>query len=269
MPRIRRGAARTKEGDTVKRLIFVVVSMIATTVASGLVAAPVGASPLVTVTPNSGLVDAQSVDVSASGYTADTQLAVIECTTGATSQDDCDLSTLAYASSDASGNVSTTYAVFREIFPASNQAGLDCAPSNCLLAVANISDQTEAAAAALSFDASIPLPPALQITATIDRSGSFDRAGNVTITGTMTCSLPADVYLQVGAVQRVGRALLHAYGFAEISCDGPTRYSLIASPYDGIFRGGPASVELDYSAFSSRRNVFGTVTATVQLRAGK
>jgi hypothetical protein len=268
VPRIRRGAAPTRQGDTVKRLIFVVVSMIATTVTSGLVAAPAGASPLVSVTPNSGLVDAQSVDVSASGYTADTQLAVIECTTGATSQDDCDLSTLAYTSADASGNVSTTYAVFREIFPASNQAGLDCAPSNCVLAVANINDQTEAAVAALSFDASIPLPPTLQITATIDRSGSFDRAGNVTITGTMTCSLPADVYLQVGAVQRVGRTLLHAYGFDEISCDGPTRYSLIASPYDGIFRGGTASVQLDYSAFSGRRYVFGTVSASVQLRAG-
>ena len=266
MPRVRRGAARTKQGDTVKRLIFVVVSMIATTVASGLVAAPAGASPLVNVTPSSGLVDAQPVDVSANGYTANAQLAVIECTTGAISQDDCDLSTLAFTSADASGNVSTTYAVFREIFPASNQAGLDCAPSNCVLIVANIGDQTEAASAALSFDPNIPLPPSLQITATIDNTASFDRAGNVRITGTMTCSLPADVYLQVGAVQRAGRALLHAYGFAEISCDGPTRYSLTASPYDGIFRGGNATVQLDYTAFSGRRNVFGTVDATVRLR---
>jgi Neocarzinostatin family len=250
----------------VKRLIFVVVSMIATTVTSGLVAAPAGASPLVNVTPSSGLVDAQPVDVSANGYTADTQLAVIECTTSATSQDDCDLSTLVFTSADASGNVSTTYAVFREIFPASNPAGLDCAPSNCVLVVANISDQTEAASAALSFDPSIPLPPSLQITATIDHTGSFDRAGNVKITGIVTCSLPVDVYLQVGAIQRAGRVLLHAYGFAEIPCDGPTQYSLTASPYDGIFRGGDASVQLDYTAFSGRRNVYGTVSATVQLR---
>src|SRR5712671_5300702 len=143
------------------------VSMIATALTFGLVAPPAGAAPIVNVTPDSNLVDAQPVSVSASGYTADVQLAVIECTTGATSQDDCDLSTLQYANSDGSGNLSTTYAVFREVFPASAPAGLDCAPSNCVLAVANISDQTEAAAAALSFDASVPLPPSLQISATL------------------------------------------------------------------------------------------------------
>jgi hypothetical protein len=244
------------------------VSMIATALTFWLVVPPAGAAPIVNVTPDSNLVDAQPVSVSASGYTADVQLAVIECTTGATSQDDCDLSTLQYASSDGSGSLSTTYAVFREVFPASAPAGLDCAPSNCVLAVANIGDQTEAAAAALSFDASVPLPPSLQISATVNATGSFDRAGNVIISGTLTCSLPADVYVQVGATQRVGRALLHAYGFAEVSCDGATRYSLSAAPYDGIFRGGNASVEVDYNSFSGRRSVFGSVIANVQLRGG-
>jgi hypothetical protein len=242
------------------------VSTIAATVTFGLLAAPAGAAPLVSVTPDSGLVDAQPVNVSASGYTANTQLAVIECTTGAISQDDCDLSTLVYTNADGSGNLSTTYAVFREIFPASEQDGLDCAPSNCVLAVANIIDQTEAASAPLSFDASVPLPLSLHISATIDPTGSFDRAGNVTVTGTVTCSLPADVYLQVEAIQRAGRALLHAYGFAEISCDGPTRYSLTAAPYDGVFRGGNATVQVYYNSFSGRRSVYGSVSSTVQLR---
>ena len=242
------------------------VAIVAAAVTSGMVAPPAGAAPLVSVTPDSGLVDAQPVSVSASGYTANAQLAVIECTTGATSQDDCDLSTLQYSSADGSGNLSTTYDVFRVILPASEPAGLDCAPSSCVLIVANISDQTEAASAALSFDASVPPPPTLQISATIKPTGSFDRAGNVTVTGTVTCSLPADVYLQVSAIQRAGRALLHAYGFDEISCDGPTPYSLTAAPYDGILRGGNASVEVDYSSFSGRRSVYGSVNATVQLR---
>jgi hypothetical protein len=245
------------------------VAIVAAAVTSGMVAPPAGAAPLVNVTPDSGLVDAQPVSVSASGYTANTQLAVIECTTGAMSQDDCDLSTLQYSNADGSGNLSTTYDVFRVIFPASEQAGLDCAPSNCVLIVANIIDQTEAASAALSFDASVPPPPTLQISATINPTGSFDRAGNVTVTGTLTCSLPADVYLQVSAIQRAGRALLHAYGFDEISCDGPTQYSLTATPYDGILRGGNATVEVDYSSFSGRRSVYGSVNATVQLRGGR
>ena len=39
-------------------------------------------------------------------------------------------------------------------------------------------------------------------------------------------------------------------------------FTLIAShgsaPYDGIFRGGNASVEVDYNSFSGRRSVFGS-----------
>jgi hypothetical protein len=45
-------------------------------------------------------------------------------------------------------------------------------------------------------------------------------------------------------------------------------YSLTAAPYDGIFRGGNASVEVDYSSFSGRRSVYGSVIANVQLRGG-
>jgi hypothetical protein len=228
-------------------------------------AAPAGAAPLVTVTPSTGLLDADQVSVSASGYTPDAFLAVIECTTGATTQDDCDLSTVDYANADGSGNLSTTYAVFREIFPATNPDGLDCGLSNCLLVVANISDQTEATGAPLSFDTTVPLPPHLEITATIDQAGSFDHAGNVTITGTVTCNIPADVDLFVSATQRVGRLLLHADGYTDSPCDGTTPFAVTASPYDGLFRGGNATVQLDFSSFSGRRYVFGTVNATVRL----
>jgi hypothetical protein len=244
------------------KLVACAVGMIVTV---GIAAAPAGAAPLVGVTPNSALVDTQTVTVSASGFTANVQLAVLECNVGAISQSDCDLSTLLFTNADGSGNVSTPYNVFRQIFPANNPNGVDCAPSNCVLAVANVADQTEAASTPLNFDASIPLPPTLQITATIDGTGSFDKAGNVTITGTITCNLPADVYLDASATQRVGRSLFHAQGFSEISCAGPTRYSLTAAPYDGIFRGGSAAVTLFFDSFSGRRDVSGTVNATVRL----
>jgi hypothetical protein len=249
----------------VKTFRLVVVSVVGAILAVGWASAPAGAAALVSVTPNSALVDAQPVSVSASGFTADAGLAVIECTVGPVSQDDCDLSTLLFANADASGNLSTSYAVFREIFPAADPAGLDCAPSNCVLLVANIGDQTEAASVPLAFDASIPLPPSLQITATIDPTGSFDKAGNVTITGTVTCNMPADVSLFASATQRAGRVLLHADGFGDVSCDGPTPYSLIATPFDGIFRGGSATVALNFDSFSGRRDVSGTVNATVRL----
>ena len=245
------------------KLVVCAIGMI---VAGGVVAAaPAGAATAVSVTPNSALVDAQEVTVSASGFTANVSLAVLECNVGAISQSDCDLSTLLFTTADGSGSLSTPYNVFRQIFTGNNPNGIDCAPSNCVLAVANIGDQTEAASAPLNFDPSIPLPPTLQVSATIDPAGSFDKAGNVTITGTVTCNIPADVYLDVSATQRVGRALFHAEGFNEISCDGPTRYSLTAAPFDGIFRGGNATVSLFFNSFSGRRNVSGVVNATVKL----
>ena len=229
-------------------------------------AAPAGAAPLVSVTPNAALADGQPVSVSASGYTANAGVAVIECTAGAISQNDCDLSTLLFVNADGSGNVSTSYNVFRQIFTASNPAGLDCAPSNCVLAVANIADQTEAASTPLNFDASVPLPPTLQISATIAPTGSFDKAGNVTISGTITCNLPADVTLDAFATQRAGRSLFHAEGFGDVFCDGPTPYSLTLSPYDGIFRGGSTTVSLNFDSFFGHRDVSGSVTAPVRLK---
>jgi hypothetical protein len=223
---------------------------------------------LVTVTPSTGLVDGQSVSVSASGYTPGAGLAVLECAVGAASESDCDLSTVAYVNADATGAVSTAYGVFREIFTANDAGGLDCAPSQCVLVVANIGNQSEAASAELGFDASVPPPPILQITATIDPTGSFDKAGNVTVTGTVSCNMPADILADVTATQRAGRALLHAEGFADIACDGPTHFAVALEPYDGIFRGGSAAITLDYNSFSGRRNIFGSVQQTVQLRGG-
>jgi len=252
----------------VRRFTFAVAGVATAVVAVGLWAVPAGATPLLTVTPNTGLLDGQSVSVSASGYTPGAGLAVLECTTGASSESDCDLSTVAYVNADASGAVSTTYGVFRVIFTANDGAGVDCAPSQCVLVVANIGDQTEAASAALGFDASVPPPPTLQVSAIIDPTGTFDKAGNVTVTGTVDCNMPADVFADVTATQRAGRALFHAEGFGDIACDGPTHFAISLEPYDGIFRGGSAAVTLNYNSFSGSRNIFGSVQQTVQLRGG-
>jgi len=251
-----------------RRIKMTVVAAIAATLVLA-AAAPASAAPAVTVTPDTNLVDAQPVSVSASGFAANASIAVIECTTGATTQDNCDLSTLLITNADLSGNVLTDYNVFRVIQPASAATAVDCAPSNCVLAVADISDQTQAAATPLSFDASIPPPPILQITATVDPTGTFDHAGNVTITGTLTCNLPADVFLDAFATQRAGRAILNAEGFGDVPCDGTVPYSLTLNPFNGIFRGGTVSVELFFDAFSGNRDVFGTVDATVRLHGGK
>ena len=232
----------------------------------GLAATPAGAAPLVSVTPNTALVDGQNVSVAATGYTPGSSLAVIECVVGATSESDCDTSTLVFAQADGSGALSTTYGVFRQVFTVNNTSGIDCAPANCTLVVANIVDQSEAASSPLNFDASVPLPPTLQVTAAINSTGSFTKAGSVVITGTVTCNMLADVALDISATQRAGRVLLHAEGFDEVPCNGPTPYSVTLASSDGIFRGGSATVTLNFISLTGRRDIFGTANRSVQLR---
>jgi len=234
----------------------------------GLSAAPAGAAPLISVIPNTALVDGQNVSVVASGYTPNISLAIIECIVGATSQDDCDTSTLVFAQADGSGALSTTYGVFRVISTVNNPSLIDCAPANCSLVVANIVDQTEAASSTLNFDASVPPPPALQVTVAINPSGSFTKAGSVVVSGTVTCNVPAGVVLGISATQRAGRVLLHADNSGGVDCDGPTPYTLTLASSDGIFRGGSAAVTVTFIGFpvSGGRDSFGTVNRTIQLR---
>ncbi len=241
--------------------------LVATVIVIGLSAIPAGAATAVTVTPNAALVDGQNVTVAASVFTANAQLALIECKPGATSEADCDTSTLAFTNADSAGSVSLSYGVFRQIFPANNPAGIDCAPANCILTVANIVTQTEAASTTLHFDATVPLPPTLQVSATVNPNGSFTKAGNVVVTGTVTCNLPATVTLDIQATERAGRKLFHAQGFTDIACNGPTNYAITATAIDGVFRGGSATVTLNFDSFTTRRDVFGTVTQTVRLHA--
>ena len=62
-----------------------------------------GPLPTVTVTPSTNLVDLQQVTVAGSGFSANAQIATVECRSGALGQADCDLSTLVYTQANASG----------------------------------------------------------------------------------------------------------------------------------------------------------------------
>jgi hypothetical protein len=246
----------------VKRISLGVVITVSALFGVALVASPASAAPTVSVTPNAALLDGDAVTVSASGFTAGAPLAIIECTNGFASVNDCDLSTASFPQADNNGNLSVSYNVFR-VISTPNTPSTDCAPANCSLLVANINDQTEVGAQVLNFDASVPPPPHLTITATVT-GGSFDKAGDVVVTGTLDCSLPADVQLQGDATQRAGRAIYQDYGFGETQCDGLTPYTLVLNPTNGIFRGGSASVEVDFFS-STGRGVSGSVVTTLKL----
>jgi hypothetical protein len=232
-------------------------------------AIPAGAAPAVTVTPNANLVDGQTVHVAASGFAAGATIAIIECEQGAVDANGCDLGTLFTTVSDSSGSVSEDVDVFRLIFTTNSPpAGTDCVTATCVLAVADLNDITQAASQVLSFDPNGPLPTPLVITTNVNGSGNFDKAGNVTVSGVVTCNQPAEVDLETFLTQRAGRAILQADGFNFIECDGPTPFTVTAQPYNGIFRGGTADLELYVNGFTGRQSTFDEIDTTLHLQGG-
>src|SRR6476620_7798566 len=88
--------------------------------------------PIVTVSPSTGLVDLQTVTVTGSGFSANAQVATVQCRSAAIGASDCDPGTLVYKQADANGAFTLTRYVRRLIgFSGST---VDCgAPAGCIL----------------------------------------------------------------------------------------------------------------------------------------
>src|SRR5438067_8788532 len=122
------------------------------------------ALPVVTVTPSTNLVDLQQVTVTGSGFSANAQIATVECRSGALNVADCDLATLVYTQSDANGAFTLSRYVRRLI--AVSAAKVDCgAPAGCILGAGNIANLSEANGQAIFFNPNIP-PKVPKITVT-------------------------------------------------------------------------------------------------------
>jgi hypothetical protein len=118
-------------------------------------AAPPKPVPTVAVTPQTNLVDLQSVTVVGSNFSPNALVGTVECNSTAVDVNSCDLSTLVYATADASGGVLVNRTVRRII--AVGGKSVDCkAPVGCILGVGNVSDFTEASGAVISFDPAVP-----------------------------------------------------------------------------------------------------------------
>ena len=73
----------------------------------------------------------------------------------------------------------------------------------------------------------------------------------VTVSGTVTCSSPLDVFVQSNVRQDVGRFnTIQGFGGTEVACDGETPLSLKVSPFEGRFGGGGAEVSAGAFAFN-------------------
>jgi hypothetical protein len=120
-----------------KRWIAVALGALGMVVA-GAVPGGAVAGPSVTVVPNTGLVDGQTVTVSGSGLTpGPSQVGIVECDPTSYAQNvPCDLSTVQFVNLGADGSFTTTQVVRKTI--TTSFGTFDCGvPGTCLLAVGN------------------------------------------------------------------------------------------------------------------------------------
>jgi hypothetical protein len=248
------------------RYVGVGVGVVTATLAS---ASPASAQPMITVTPDTNLVDFQTVTVSGSGFAAEATIGIAMCTSGSLSVDNCDLDTSILVQSDATGAFTTAYTVERLIeTPVSGPVDCAVAPG-CILGAANIADFTQSASASLGFDPNVPPQPRLEIGVTIDPVGSVaPRTGAATVTGTVTCSSPAEVFVDVSASQRAGRVNVLAFAFTEVTCDGEATWTVSLEAINGRFVGGKLNVDAFAFGFAGSQQDEAEAFAVVRLKGG-
>ena len=95
-------------------------------------------------------------------------------------------------------------------------------------------------------------PPAPEFHVTIDKHGAFSRTGVATVTGTVTCSIPAFVNVFGELVQSKGPRKVVGGFFTQVSCDGTAVWRSEASGLDGLFGGGKAATSVVAEFFRRR-----------------
>ncbi|MGZ4715184.1 MAG: neocarzinostatin apoprotein domain-containing protein [Acidimicrobiales bacterium] len=126
------------------------------------------ATPTVTVTPSSGLVDFQRVQVTGSGFEPDALLEVYECRGGAVDEADCDAGNSDFVDVDSSGNV-IPYGMWvdaRIYLPDGTEVDCRTDPRGCEIGVGFLVDAGQWPAAPLAFDQTAPLLPVVSATVT-------------------------------------------------------------------------------------------------------
>ena len=127
--------------------------------------APVPPPPSIAATPDTGVGLTADVQVTGSGFVPGGYAAIRECVAGSSSFSDCSEMFYEYAEVDPSGAIDTTVEVRRGIRTA-NAPVIDCADApGCMLVAFDEADPALRGEASLTFDPSVPLPPAPVVTA--------------------------------------------------------------------------------------------------------
>jgi len=149
------------------------------------------ATTSMTVTPSTNLRDGQFVGVSISGFPANTSIGVVECGPGATNANGCDLQTLHYVTTDATGHAVTPFIVAAEL--STFNGSVDCRTTTCRLGAGTL-DASTTAGVSIAFNPTTPLAPPLQLGLTVAATGKVNHHTKAaTIDGILTCNRAAIV----------------------------------------------------------------------------
>ncbi|HEY8179633.1 MAG TPA: DUF6299 family protein [Candidatus Limnocylindria bacterium] len=88
-------------------------------------------------------------------------------------------------------------------------------------------------------------PPAPELSVTVDSVAHFDKSGNASVSGTVTCAGVVDfAFVDVDLRQRVGRFVISGFGSTDLVCDGATHaWSAEIFADNGLFKGGKAQAQ--------------------------
>lgn len=103
------------------------------------------------------------------------------------------------------------------------------------------SDETgNGGAMSLTVDEAPPVP---EVDLTVASKATFTKAGNLLLSGTVTCTAGAVTDLDASVTQTVGRLKIEGYGYTSIDCgDGSTQpWTMEIVGANGVFKGGKAA----------------------------
>jgi hypothetical protein len=138
--------------------------------------------PSLTVTPSTGLVQGDVVQVVGADYPPNTGVGIVQCLESAGSGGTgvgCDLSTLQFVPTDGGGGFTQSFTPRRLIF--TSDGTHDCALEACIIGAGTPPDGQDGARATIQFDPNVPPPPPPTIT--ITPSNGLADGQTVTITG--------------------------------------------------------------------------------------
>ena len=133
-----------------------------------------------TVTPDTDLLNFQSVTLSGTGFSAAGGVQIVQCTSDASSPSDCTQSSN-FAATSATGTFTTPVIVRRVLHTGSGDVDCASAPGRCSLVSTSFGPTTLVAKSALDFDDSVPLPP--PPTVTVTPHTDLVQGQSVTVTG--------------------------------------------------------------------------------------